>query len=271
MTTTALRFQVVVGSSLEANTAEAISWQMGPPSRTEGVFSYGGVNALSEFYEDLLKGAPFPFSFHAYSLWGADALVAVAIYLHRELALLPQTTALVGYICFHRRMGEFSLAHVPPEVAAFIRLLESVSWERLTDKEQGERISTSVSWIREYLLGDKLPHLVRPTAPSIITVGSNGFVVAESLNPSREVWTELYRAGYLRGVLMGPETDEGSTYLLSKKSEYLEFDLYKGEKLLNELEAIHEGPAVWKIEWPCLVARKSRLPREIVLDVAIRL
>jgi hypothetical protein len=100
------------------------------------------------------------------------------------------------------------------------------------------------------MLNGRLPHLGKPWPDvSVVDRGTNGFVLAETPGALVEGWVELYRQGFLRGVLVGPRDEESRRkVLISRKSAFLSFDFTKASAILNEMErAMGELPG-WRTE-----------------------
>ncbi len=271
-----LKFQVVVDKTLPSVCSQAVSFDTGESKQEvgSGLFAYSGRGAIVAFHEALLLGAPFPFTFHAHALRKVGTLVAVALFIYRDLLLSPGTHALVAGVDFYDRVGETALAHLPEDHGALIRTLASQLVNIPSEEEAGNRVSASVAFIREYLLEDTLPHTGSKVLPTVITVGSNGFVVAETpTKPSMGAWVELFRQGHLRGVIWGQEQEGLRHVLFVSKSTYLTFDLAKGAILFNELEALHGRETGWRAVGLSLLSpeRGTVLTPAILLEVAVRL
>src|SRR5215831_14816074 len=59
-------------------------------------FSPDDKGALPSFFEDLLLGRPMPPTFATRSIQDVDTLVAIALFLHRDLATHPNTPGFVA-------------------------------------------------------------------------------------------------------------------------------------------------------------------------------
>lgn len=238
-----LRFEVVVDPTLPAIVDGAVTFDTGAKDEDRLAWAYA---ALSSFYEDLILGAPWPFRMAIHTVRGVDTVVAVALFSGRDLALQPGTAAFVSAVSLYRRHGLAGLAHIPADVGKFLVLLNGYFPRGLSKEQTGERLTHAVFWVREYLLEDRLPHLGASPAPfRVVDVGSNGFAIVECDRPSLIVWPEVYRQGFLRGVLIGPDRDARRMIVASRKSRFIDFDLMKASRMLNELEVAAGGVPNW--------------------------
>jgi hypothetical protein len=103
---------------------------------------------------------------------------------------------------------------------------------------------SSVEWIREYLQQGTIP-ILGPAANAevrILDQGTRGFAIAETSGSLWDGWVELYRLGFLRGVLVASEGERWRV-LIGKKSRHVRFDIETAARLLNQMEiAMGEGP-----------------------------
>jgi hypothetical protein len=209
-------------------------------------FDSGSPGALSKFFEDLICGTPFPLRFGTREVRGPDTVLAITLFMHRDLALNPATLGLVYGVDLVHRLGSSMLAHLDPTISGFIRSFSKFFPGTLSNVERGERIATAVQWVREYLIDGRLPSLGPPLPEvRIIDVGTNGFVLAETKIPSVEAWEVLYRRGYLRGVLIGDPTAGTIPILASRKNEKAWPDLPRCLPFLNDLDSISNGVPEW--------------------------
>jgi hypothetical protein len=178
---------------------------------------------------------------------GPDTVVAVALFTFRELALHPATAGFVTATDLFHRYGTGGAAHIPADVVKLLRLLTTYYPTGLSKEVVGERLTHGVQWVREYLVEDRLPH-PGGKAPEfrIVNIGANGFVVAECATPTPEAWVEVFRQGYLRGVLFGPDSRGRRPVSIARKSAFLAFDLAKAARLLNELERVEGEDPDWQ-------------------------
>lgn len=228
--------------------AESISWDMHEPSP----FAYYGPDALARFFEDLVMGKPLPLTFNTHHAREASTVVAITLFMHRHLLLLPGAMPLVAAADFYARWGEPAMAHLDPELGRFFRFLGLY----LDTRDNKQKLTEALGWMREYLETGVLPHFGgrRAEPPRVLDVGTTGFVLAEtpgdmaSMDFVIEAWVELYRMGHLRGVLVGPMVNARRNVVAARKSPLVDFDLGKAAAHLNEMErAMGELPE-WRVD-----------------------
>ncbi len=215
-------------------------------------FSPRAPGALTRFYEDLILGHPMPLTFVTRRVNDIDTVMAAALFMRRDIAIHPSAPSLVATIDLVHRHGLTCLGHVERDLGRFLRLLRAYLPPSLGKEEAGTRLATAIDWITEYVKTGNLPHLGSPWPDvRVLDRGTDGFVLAESHGPLLDGWVELYRQGFLRGLLVGPMNEEGKRrVIISKKSDYLRFDLTKAADILNGMEsAMGELPG-WRIEGP---------------------
>ena len=249
---------MVIDPTVPSLVKDAISFETGA-SRTEAsepfVYEHHGEDftssdsgALTRFHEDLILGTPLPLTFATRSIGGIDTLVAIALFLHRDLAVHPGTPGLVTAVDLIHRRGAPFLGHVEVDFARFLRGLKDYFPPGASKQEVGERIATATQWVRDYVLDGNLPNIgPRVTKPRVIEVGTNGFVFAEAKKPSVDAWADLYRLGFLRGFIIGPEDRDFRHVVASRKSDRVSFNLQQAEIHLNELERASGGDPSWKV------------------------
>jgi hypothetical protein len=256
-----LSFQVSIDPHLPPVVEGAVSFETGA-SRAQvsdpKLFAYEhhgegfGPNdpgALTRFFEDLILGTPFPLVFATHRVGGLDTILATALFLHRDLATHPGMPGLVAAADLVHRRGHPFLGHVEPDLARFFQGLEGYFTGSFSKKELGEKLTLAVQWVREYVLEGRLPDIgPRPQPIRVLDVGTNGFVLAATDRPSIEAWVDLYRQGFLRGVLVGPDEGDFRQVVASHKSERVTFDLGKALLHLNELEVLSGGDAEWSLD-----------------------
>lgn len=255
MATSDLKFQVIVDPGLPPIVEGALSFETGATKDQLGPgvynhhgpdFTPGDPGALTRLYEDLLLGTPLPLTFATHAVSGADSVLAIALFMNRDLAIIPATTGLVASVDLAHRWGGPLLAHVDPVLAAFLRSFSKFFPEGISKKERGERIGLSVQWIREYLIEGTLPNLGSALPEvRVLDIGSNSFVLAETTKPSPEAWETLFRAGHLRGVLVGAEENNLRSVIASRKHERAWPDMYQALMFLNDLEGLSGGDPEW--------------------------
>lgn len=253
-----LRFQVTVGSEVPILSDEVVCFETGanPQQVGPGVYEHHGEGfdqftpgALTRLFEDLIIGTKLPLTLSTTELRAPDTVLAIALFLDRSLLLLPATPGLVYGVDLAHRFGPQLLSHLDPIVSGFFKAFPRFFTPNLTKRESGDRITTMVQWIHEYLTEGKIPNLggVAPEV-RVLDVGTNGFVLAEALKLTLDAWEVLYREGYLRGVLLGPEVEGRRQVLASRKNERSWEGLPKAVPFLNELEALSDGVPEWKYD-----------------------
>lgn len=254
-----LSFQVVLDPTVQPVVKGAITFETGASlveSAEPFVYEHHGdgfdlhsKGALTKFYEDLLLGTALPLTFATTRVKDIDTLVAISLFLYRDLAIHPSTPGLVTTVDLIHRYGPTFLGHVEADLARFLRGVKDYFPVGLSKQEVGERLTTATQWVREYLVDGNLPNIgPLATKPRIIEVGTNGFVLAEARKPSVDAWGDLYRQGFLRGVMVGPPVGDFRYVVASRKSERVEFSLEQALVHLNELERISAGDPSWRIE-----------------------
>jgi hypothetical protein len=99
------------------------------------------------------------------------------------------------------------------------------------------------------LIEGSLPNLGSPLPTvEVLDVGSNGFVIGRSDNPSVEAWEVLFRQGYLRGVILGPENSEAREVFVARKHQRSWPNLSQALVHLTELEGLSGGNDCWVCE-----------------------
>jgi len=252
-----LQFIVTVDPRLESLVDDAVA--LGPDF--EGPFSYP-VGGLQDFYEDLILGKPFPLVFKCRSV-STETLVAISLFLYRDLALVPAMASVVASVGFVTRHGLAGYAHIDRDLAGLLWFLEE--YLEGFDKDS---LAAAVSWVRAYALERRLPAISTWPSVEILDTGSNGFVVA-SMSPGEDTLKGLvdaYSQGFLRGVIMS-----GSHALVAKKSPYLELDLAKAAEILRDIEAQVGSEAVWELYSELrLECKGTAIPLEGVVKVLVR-
>lgn len=212
-------------------------------------FGSADPGALTCLFEDLALGRPTPARMVVRGIGDADTLLAITLFLHRDLVVRPETMRLVAQVDFLHRQGFQVMGHLDTDVARFIRLLRAQFRDNLPARERDARIQKAVGWIREYLLEGRLPALGAPfPVPRILDTGPGGFVVAETDGSLPEGWVELYRQGHIRGVLFGPRKGTLLPALVSRKSAFVPLDLHLAAYRLNESEVVLGGSPRWLLE-----------------------
>lgn len=212
-------------------------------------FGQANPGALTCLFEDLVMGRPIPTAFVARHVNDIDTVVAMALFLYRELLTLPSTASLVMQTDLVHRRGLALMGHIEPDLGLFFRLLRGYFPDGLGRQEQSERLCTAVGWVRDYLLEGKLPSMgARFPTPRVLDTGPSGFVVAETGGSLPESWFELYRQGFVRGVCFGPRIGTQLPALVARKSLFVPLDLRRACVRLNEAETALGGFPRWKVE-----------------------
>ena len=205
--------------------------------------------ALPAFFEDLILGRPMPDTFATRCVQDVDTLVAIALFLHRDLAINAAMATFVYQADFVHRLGLPALAHVDEPLARFFSALRGHFPDRgLSQRELSERIVAAVEWIREYVHGGAIP-VLGPTPAGdlrLIDQGDRGFVLAQTSGSLWDAWVELYRFGFLRGILIAGDHDQ-RRLLIAKKSHHVVFDLARAAQVLNQMEISMGEPAEWRL------------------------
>lgn len=255
-----LHFELVVGQNVPVTSPDAVSYETGASpkqTRDESTFAYEhhgsefdsvSPGALQRLYEDLLLGRALPLRFETRAIAGIDTLVAIAVFMHRDIAIHPSMPAFVATVDAAHRLGVAYAAHLDPPVERFLRLLRAyvIPDAPLSKNDVASRLTTALGWVRAYVTDGDLPHLgVLPPPPRVLDRGTNGFVVAQATGSLPEAWIDLYRSGHLRGVVVGPDTDGRRRVLAARKSQHLPFDLLRAATYLNEIERSMGEPPEW--------------------------
>jgi len=240
-------------------------------NQTGAVYPEGG---LPQFFTDLILGRAFPLTFATRGIHSVGALVAVSLFLHRDLAIHPRMPMMVTSAALVEQLGHAGLALVDRDLVRFFRMLEVFLPPKLNRTDQQEHLKTAVGWIREYVMADTLPAMP-PEAPPprVIDRGTDGFVVAEMPDKRLEDgWVELFRQGYLRGVLVGPASKDRRFVLAARKSGYLKYDLQGAARILNEAERAMGEPGEWEVSdlWLKSPPKGTLIPISGLLKVFVR-
>jgi hypothetical protein len=265
-----LQFEVVVNPDIQPEVENVVAFGAGftSPEGTAAIF-----HDIPTFYEELALGRPLPLALALRDVAAVGKVLAISLFLHRDLALHPKTLSLVAFADFVDRLGVVGLAHIDPDVARFFGLLTTYLPSDLSPSELRGRLVTVVGWVREYLLEDRLPaFLSAHPMPRVLDIGTNGFVLAEGVEPLIEGWVDLYRQGYLRGVLFGPDCENRRTVLAARKSQFLTFDLRKAADILNETERAMGEVSGWVADelWLWGPRGGTQLPASAVMKVLVR-
>lgn len=214
-------------------------------------FSTLDKSALMSFYEDLLLGRAMPSTLATPEIKDIDTVVAIALFLHRDLATHPNMPAFVHAVDFSHRLGIVGLAHLDDHLARFLSALRAYFPEKgLSQRAIGERLKDALKWIRIYVHEGIIPLQGSPPPVDVrvLDQGTSGFVVAELRSgPFLDGWVELYRMGYLRGLLVGQDENDRRKSLITKKSAYLTLDLTTAASVLNQMESAMGELPEWRV------------------------
>jgi len=265
-----LRFQVIVDAKVAREVDGVLAFGDFEPGDDAVVYP-DDHTALPRFFLDLIQGHPYPLTLVTRSIHTIGRLVSVALFLHRDLAIHPAMPGVVAAASLTDELGLAGLAHIERDLSRFFRLLEGYLPPNLGRKAQQERLGTAVGWVREYVLEGSLPALpVEPAPPKVLDIGTDGFVIAEG-SALEDCWVELYRQGFLRGVVFGPARKDGRrAVLVARKSRLLPFDLRKAAEVLNEAEKAMGEPPGWLAGELGLLCEGTLLRAEDVTKVLIR-
>jgi hypothetical protein len=257
-----LDFQLIVDPTFQGPVPNAVAFETGASiaqlleSETP-VYEHHGPEfgpiapgALTRFFEDLLLGRPMPLTFAVRQIGDVDTVMAAALFMRRDLVTHPKAPGMVAGIDLVHRYGLTCLGHLDSDLGRFLGFLRGYLAKTLGKKETGTRLAQAIDWISGYMHNGTLPHSgVGWPSVRVVDRGTNGFVLAETDGSLLEGWVELYREGFLQGVLVGPVNGESRRKVVaSKKSLFIPLDLGKAASILNEMErAMGELPE-WRVE-----------------------
>jgi len=230
--------------------------------------------ALTRFFEDLMAGAVFPLTFGTHSIRDVDTVFAIALFLNRDLALVPGMVNLVAQMDLVHRRGVSMLAHLDPFMVSFVRLLRAYFPDDLPKAEMGGRIETAARWIRDLATDGAYPPTGNHKLPDVLVLdkGSGGFVVAETAGDLVEGWIVLFSQGFVRGVLVSPERSGRRQVLAVRKSRFVPLDVNTAARLLNDVESAMGEPPEWacKAEWLFGPSKGTMLTLAHMMEVFLR-
>lgn len=211
-------------------------------------FSAVDPGALSMFYEDVILGRQMPTKFVTRSI-NIDTLFAITLFIHRDLATHPALPGLFASVDLAHRRGFQGFGHIDPDLTQFLLLIGTLFPKNALKQEEGKAMRSVITWIRDYITegtspapGPKIPEV------QILDTGTNGFVLGETKGPLLLAWIEMFRQGYLKGVLSGPEVNGVRGVVAARKSVFVDFNLPKAASLLNEVEAAMGRDPGWKAD-----------------------
>lgn len=244
---TELQYKVVLDSDSSDRLSESVGFGSFIPADDLSVV-YGEEEVL-RFYNDLILGRPLPLTFVARGLNNLGTFLAISLFLQRDLVLHPQISSIVSAVTLFDTYGVAGAAHIDRDLSRVLKGLKRVLASPPNGSEdQNQILGFALNLLRDYVEKGKLPPLPpEKDPPVILDRGTNGFVVAnqEGLNLS-DGWEELYRLGYLRGVLTCPlHGTERWGVLGARKSTFVDLDLVKAASALNDAETAAEGTPEW--------------------------
>lgn len=193
--------------------------------------------ALTLLYQDILLGREMPTTFHTKTVGGIDTIMAIALFLNRKLFCHSDTMSLVANVDFVHRLGISAMAVQSADYLNLFTALNTILG--ITDPKKLEQdLPQAVQWIEEFINLGKCPtHLLEsPPTVQVIEQGTGGFVIASSDSDVLGSWLELYRCGFLKGILFCQ-----GNMIISKRSFLVSFDLVKAASTLNAAESAAKG------------------------------
>lgn len=267
-----LKLQVLLNKDLESEVEGVVAFgDFKPKGESPGALY--SVYEAHLFYRDLILGRHLPLVLVARDLETMGVLLSVALFLHRDLALNPAIPGLLSAVNLMDVHGVVGLAHVDRDLSKFLKFVRA--YLTTTKDKAQDALATAVGWLRAYVLEGRVPALPPdPEPPRPVDWGSDGFVFATSQHSELLLgWEELYREGFLRGVLMHQSGADRWHVLAARKSPYLSFDLQKAASLLNEAEvAMGELPEwVTDGQWLRGPEEGTLIPPSTLLQVFLRI
>jgi hypothetical protein len=271
-----LQFQVFIGEP-PSEQREWVGFES-PGSSPEYTFS-----TLAGFHQSLISGQALPLTLVTKkfdnSFGDISKLVAMVMYLHRDVAIRPALTSLVSSSVIVSQLGWVGLAHIDRDLAWFFEIMRSWIWHDADSRrEEGNRITSAIRWLRDWVGEGKLPTLPpEQSPPRVISVGTNGFVLAEAPWDSnlRIGWVELFREGHLKGALVTEPSHDLRRVLVAKRSDHISFDLGLAQSILNQAEGAMGG-SEWPLDGTCWLHSPGEtldgtlLPVSSIVDVLVR-
>lgn len=236
-------------------------------------FSIADPGSLSSFYEDLVLGRPMPTKFVTRAIGGIDTVFAITLFMHRDLVPLSIVSGAVTSVDFVHRRGIAGLAHIDESLAVFLYGLTSLVPKENTRIEEAVNLKKLVGMVRDYLSSGYLPYQNPLPIPTVKDVGSDGFVRGEVRRGSLILaWAFLFRSGYLKGFVVGPDEGGRRAVVATRKSVYVSFNLPKAASLLNEIEVRLGNRGEWSADelWLHSPSGGTRLEEAELLEVFLR-
>lgn len=240
-----LRLQVVIDKDIGQEVAGVVAFGGDFDSDDPNTVIYTHSREVLRFVDDLILGSPFPLVFVTRDFNDLGTFLAATVFLHRDLAINPRLVGLAAEAAFVDEYGVAALAHVDRDLSRFFRFV--LAYVKASTKVERGVLENVVRWFREYITEGKLPGLPgEKEIPRVLDHGENGFVVASSGHAELALaWEELFRMGFLRGVVFYQAGEDRWHVLGARKSHYLVIDLQKAAEILNEVEAAMGEPKDW--------------------------
>lgn len=243
-----LQYKVVLDSEAPTELKESVGF--GEFEAADELSVVYGVEDLIQFHKDLILGRPLPLTFVAKGIQNLGTFVALLLFLQRDLAIHPAVPGFVVAVSLYDSYGVSGLAHVDRDLSRLLKALRSILVVPPKGSDnQSTTLTNAVSLCRDYLLNGRLPNLkVEGDPPAVLERGTNGFVVARTTSDLLESWEELYRQGYLRGVVLRSSGADRWDVLAARKSLFVGFDLIKAASALNDAEVAMGEPVGWSTD-----------------------
>lgn len=234
------------------------------------------VTDVRAFYKDLILGRPVGLTFVTRSISNLGVFVSIALFLRRELALHPSMPGIVAAAEMVDAYGLSGLAHIDRDLAKLFRVLRA-SFLEVGQNDLENLLTNALGWFQDFVTQGQLVATPEdPDPPKILDYGTNGFVVAQSSKCDwfnlDQGWEELYRQGFLRGLLFSPMVNDRRLILVARKSPYLSLDLQVAASALNDAETALEEEPDWVSDQLWLRGPKNGtlLPIASILDLLVR-
>lgn len=254
-----IELTVKVEKNLPAVVPDAVSFETGASLEeislaSTPVYEHHGVEfdtmdrgALTRFFEDLVMGRELPLVFATKAIQDVDTLVAIALFLHRDLAIHPAVPGFVYTVDWIHRGGLPALAHVDEDLGRFVSFLRAYFPDKLGKQEFVDRLKQAIEWLRDYIFNGNIPHMGKaPARARVVDIGTNGFVVAQTRGSLFDGWVDLYRQGHLRGILVNTGKADRRHVLAARKSQHVPFDLTMAAHFLNQMETAMGELPTWE-------------------------
>jgi len=223
---------------------------------------------LLKFYLSLISGTPLPLTLCVLSVANVSTVMALALFLHRDLAINPATLGVVSAVRLVEEAPFWGPAHIDRDLA---RLIHHTQRYLSQPNLQGESITSAIEWFRDYLRQGTLPQMgASPSPPAVHLTGSDGFVLAETAGAFQLGWIELFRQGFLRGILIGPVRGDRRPVMLARKSPVVAFDLNLAAQTLNSMEDAMGEDVKWELKGDALTCSGTLITIQHMLMLATR-